>query len=116
MNAGPLDVLHDPSDERLAAVGDRVDLDLLAAQVFIDQDPARPGLERRAEIPLEILGSVRDLHPATAQDVARPHEHGVADLRRDRERFRRRRSCAARRLGDPERVREVVEAPAVLGE
>src|SRR5256885_6125513 len=106
MDAGALDVLHDSGDERLASVGDRIDLDLLTAEVFVDEHAARAGLERRAEIPLEVLRSVGDLHATAAQYVAWANEHGVADLRRDRERLRWWRRGAARRLRDAERARE----------
>ena len=37
---GPLDVLHDPGDQHVLAVADRVDLDLAALQVLVDQDRA----------------------------------------------------------------------------
>ena len=38
MDAGALDVLHDAGDQDLLAVADRVDFDLLAHQVLVDQD------------------------------------------------------------------------------
>ena len=116
MDAGALDVLHDPGDQRVAAVRDGVDLDLLAPQVFVDEHAAGAGFQRGAEIPLEVLGAVGDLHTATAQYVAWPYQHGVADLRRDRDRLGRRRGGAARGLRDSERVSEVMETAAVLGE
>ena len=90
MDPGALDVLHDPGHERLAAVRYRVDLDLFAAQVLVDENAPRARFERRPEVPLQVLGSVRDLHAPTSEHVARADENGVADLRGDRERLGRR--------------------------
>ena len=109
-------MLHDPGDERVAAVAHGVDLHLLAAQVLVDENPAGSRLERRVEVALEILGAVRDLHAPPAEHVRGTHEHRIADLARDGERLGERLRGPAGRLGDAERVGEVVEAAAILGE
>src|SRR5207253_11331372 len=62
----------------------RVDLDLAPAQVLVDEHAPEARLERRAEVPVEVVGPVRDLHPTAAEDERRPHEDGVADLVGDR--------------------------------
>ena len=116
VDPGALDVLHDPGDERVAAVAHGVDLHLLAAQVLVDENPAGSRLERRVEVALEILGAVRDLHAPPAEHVRGAHEHRIADLARDGERLGERLRGPAGRLGDAERVGEVVEAAAILGE
>src|SRR5207302_1777665 len=67
VDAGPLDVLHDPGDERLAPVGYSVDLDLLAAKIFVDEHASRTGFEGRMEIALEVVRSVGDLHAAALE-------------------------------------------------
>jgi hypothetical protein len=38
VDAGAFDVLHDPGDEHVASVAYRVDLDLDALQVLVDQE------------------------------------------------------------------------------
>src|SRR5919204_164646 len=58
VHAGALDVFHDPGDQRVDAVGDRIDLDLLATQVFVDEHASGPGLERRVEVALQVLWPV----------------------------------------------------------
>src|SRR5438445_277087 len=90
VDARTLDVLRDPGDERVGAVGHGVDLDLLAAQVLIDEHAAGAGLERGVEVTLEVVGRVDDLHGATAEHVRRAYEHRVPDPGRDAEGLRQR--------------------------
>src|SRR5205823_7367993 len=85
VDARALDVLHDSGDEGRAAVRDRVDLDLLPTQVFVDKHASRTRFKRRPEIPLEVLRPVGDLHTASTEHTAWPDEHGVAELGRHRE-------------------------------
>ena len=116
MDAGAFDVLHDPGDQRVGAIAHRVDLDLAAAQVLVHEHAPGAGIERVAEEPFQVVGAVRDLHPTPAEDERGSHQYRISDLACDHERLAERVGGAAGRLGDAERGREFVEAPAVLGE
>ena len=114
VDAGLLDVLHHPADDHVTGgVAHRVHVDLDGVlQEPVDQHrplgrhPALPAeradpamsLDRRGQ-PLVV---VDDLHGPAAEDVARPHQHGVADAPRPRRWLRRRSSPCHPGLGDAE--------------
>ena len=63
------------------AVADRVDLDLLALEVLVDQDRlALRQLRASADVAQQLRRVLDDLHRAAAEHVAGPHQHRVADL------------------------------------
>ena len=78
MDAGLLDVLHDRADHRPGAVANRVDVDL--DRVLDEAVDQRAGLHRPR--PQRRL-VVADAHLAAAEDIARAHEHRIADAARD---------------------------------
>ncbi len=81
VDAGLLDVLHDAADHDPLAVGHRVDVDLeRVLQELVDEDRMLGGDDDRlAHVVVEVLLVVDEAHGAAAQDVRRPHQHGVAD-------------------------------------
>src|SRR2546427_11417281 len=116
MDARTLDVLHDPRDERVAPIAHRVDLDLFATQILVDEHATGARLERRSEVALEVVSAVRDLHPTTAEYVRRTYEYRVADVLGDDPGFNEGLRGPARRLRDPEGISELMEAAPILGE
>src|SRR5690606_21119112 len=85
VHAGPLDVLHDARHQHLLAVTDRVDLDLLADKVFVDEDRVlRRQVDLVPYVPGEVIRAVDNLHRSSAEDVAWPYQHRVADAVCDR--------------------------------
>ena len=103
MDARALDVLHDAGDEHALAVGDGVDLDLLALEVLVDKDRlAAAQLDGGAHEAHQLRRVLHDLHRAPAEDVAGPHEHRIADDVGGVERVFERRDAGARRLRDAE--------------
>src|SRR5207253_5957733 len=89
---------------------------LFSAQILVDEHATSSRLEGRSEIALEIVSAVRDLHATTAEYVRRTYEDRVTDPLGDDPGFDERLRGPARRLRDPERVRELVKAPPILGE
>ena len=86
VDAGLLDVLHDPADPDVLAVADRVDVDLdRVLEEAVEEDLA---LRLRAR---EVVGEHRlvvgELHRAPAEHVARAHEQREADARAGGERL-----------------------------
>ncbi len=81
MDPGPLDVLHDPRDQDVLPVADRVYLQLLSHDIFIHQDRVLLGdpVDDADEV-VDVLVVDRDLHPLTAQHVGGPHQHRIAQL------------------------------------
>ena len=86
MDPGFLDMLHDPGDIDLGAVGDGVDIDLDGIlQIAVDQDWARAGdIDGAADISAETRRVVDDLHRPAAQHIGRPDHHRIADILGDR--------------------------------
>src|SRR5579875_2077347 len=74
-------MLEDPRAENVLAVVDRVDLDLEAGEVLVDQARRlRPDRGRGLGICGELTFVVDDLHPAAAQDVRRADEDRKTEL------------------------------------
>ncbi len=73
MDAGLLNVLHDPGDPNLVAVAERVDVDLdrVLEEAVEQQRVLLVGLDVRLQIGVQILGRVTDLHRPAAE-----HERG----------------------------------------
>ena len=118
MNAGLLDVLHDPGDEHLLAVGERIDVDLdRVGEEAVDQDRGvAEQAHRLADIADQALAVAHDLHGAPAEHIGRAHQHRIADALGDRHRLLDRTAGAVRRLAQAEALEQFLEAPAVLGE
>ncbi len=81
MDAGLLDVLHDPADVHVGAVAQRVDVDLDGVvEEAVDEHGAVVGdLGGVGDVGLERLLVVDDLHAATTEHVGRAHQHRVSD-------------------------------------
>ena len=92
MDAGFLDVLHDPADEHVLAVGERVDVDLDGVgEVRVDQHRRLARHHHRlGDVAVELRRVVDDLHGAAAEHVRRADDHREADLLGDLARLRRR--------------------------
>ena len=86
VDPGLLDMFHDPGEVELLAVEDGIDIDL--DRVVKESVDEHRVVGSDLGCPRQIVGEHRlvvdDLHAATAEDVARPHEDGVADVIRDR--------------------------------
>ena len=116
MDPGLLDVLHHAADEHLAAVAQRVDVDLdgVVEEPVDEHRPLRA--DRRG--PRDVAGQRRvvvdDLHAAPAEHVRRPHQHRVADPLGDRLRVVERGRGAERRRRQARLPQHLTERPAVL--
>ena len=82
MDAGLLDVLHDPAEVHLVAVVDRVDVDLdgLVEEPVDQHRMLRRGLRGLGDVPDQRLVVVDDLHAAPAKHVRGTDQDRVADL------------------------------------
>ncbi len=78
MDTGTLNVLHDTRDQDVGAVADSVHLDLLAHDVFIDQDRVFLGDPvDDADKFIDIFVTDRNLHALSAKNVGRADEYRV---------------------------------------
>ena len=116
VDPGLLDVLHDPADHDAGPVADRVhvDLDRVLQELVHEDGAVRRGVDRVLHVAVEALVVEHDLHGAPAEHVRGPHEHGVADLARDREGLGHGGGHAARRLPQAQLLEEGGELLAVL--
>ena len=117
VDTGLLDVLHDPADQHVRAVTDRVHVELdRVLQERVDQhgvllrDP-----DRLLHVGLELGVVVDDLHCPPAEDVAGPDQHRVPDLVRHAEGVLLGVGRGVRRARDFQVVEEHAEPVAVLG-
>ena len=117
MAAGRLDVFEDGADDRRLAVRDAVDVQLdRVFEELVDEDGlALCGAHRLLHVLDEVLLLVDDRHAASAQDEARAHEDGVADLVRHLHGLGDRVRDAARRLEHADLGDELLEVVAILG-
>ncbi len=101
VDAGTLDVLHDPRDEHVHAVGDEVDLHLLAEEILVHQD-RRLGrdVDGVGHVGEKLLLAIDDLHGTPAEDVGGAHQHRETDLARHLQRGIHGGDGAARGLRD----------------
>src|SRR6202035_6173294 len=81
VDTGALHMLHESRDDHRVAVADRIDVDLGAEEVSIDEHRAAAvrtlGGERRhrgLEISLQLATTVHDLHRPPAEHVPRAHQ------------------------------------------
>jgi hypothetical protein len=116
VDPGLLDVLHDPADPHVLAVAERVDVDLdRVLQEPVEED--RPSVAGVAgQVVGQPVGRVDDLHRPAAEDVARAHEQGEADLVAGLERLADRVRRRVRRGLEAQALQERAEATAVLGQ
>ena len=119
MNARLFDVLHDAADDDGAGVvGDGVDVQLeRVLQELIDQHRMLGrGIDGVRHVAIERVHVVHDRHPASAEDVGRPHHHRKAHLRGHLPRFLARRGGAAGRLRNAEIPQQLRKPAAILRE
>ena len=118
MDAGLLDVLHDPGDRDLGAVAERVDvhLDRVFEEAVEKERVLRVGLDVLLEVGVQALRRVTDLHRPAAQDVRGAHEKREADVFCDHLRLLGRERGAVVRVADLQAPQERAEAAAVLRE
>src|SRR5699024_3347288 len=119
VDAGLLDVLHDPAEVQLGAVVERVDVDLdRGVQEAVDED-GRLGAAAVGQVASHVVDQARlvedDLHPAAAQHVARAHQHRVADLCGDLDRVTHPPGGPVRGRGQVRLGQQRTEVAAVLG-
>ena len=117
MDAGLLDVLHDPADDHVLAVGDHVDVHLGGVlEEAVDQHrPLVGGLHRLGQVAAQVGVVVDHLHGPAAQHVGGAHHDRVADALGHREGLLGAAGHAVLRLAQPELVDQGGEALAVLG-
>ena len=82
MDAGLLDMLHDPGDEHGLLVGECVDINLDSVlQIAVDQHRAVAGNhDRLAHIALQPRHILDDLHRPSAEHIGRPDYDRKADV------------------------------------
>ena len=81
MDARTLNVLHDTRNQHIFAVAYRIDLNLLADQIFVNEDRVflcNPVDDTDKCIHILIID--RDLHALTAEYIRRPDEYRIAQL------------------------------------
>ena len=118
VDAGLLDVLHDPADVDLGAVAECVDVDLDGVlEEPVDQHRVLGReLGGAGDVALQRLLVVDDLHAAPAEHVGRPHQHGVADVGGDAAGLFEAGGHAEPRRGQPRGPQHFAERAAVLGQ
>ena len=80
VHPGPLDQLHDPRQEHVCPVADRIHFHFLARDVFIHQHrPLCVQIHRLLQVGRKRLFVRGDLHRSSAQHKAWTHKHGIAD-------------------------------------
>ena len=118
MASRSLDVLEDRADDAGLAVRDAVDVELdRVGEELVDEDGAAfRDLDRLLDVFPEPVLVVDDRHAASAEDEARAHEDGIADLTGDLQGVVDGVGDSARRLLHAHLVDEGAEEVAVLGE
>ena len=117
VNACALDVFHDAGDEYVLPVADGVDFHLGTHQIFVDEDVGvRIGGQNHVHVFADVSVGERNDHVLPAENVAWPHEHGIAELVCRFERLLFRQYGAACRTADAERFKQRIEAAPVLRE
>ena len=118
MDACFLNMLHDPGDDHVSAVAQRVhvDFDCILEKV-VDQDRALLGvLHRFSHIAAHRVGIIGNHHRPAAQHIGGPHQHRVADALRAFQRFLDGGHHGARRLGNIQVLEQLAKALAVFGQ
>ena len=117
VDPGPFDVLHDAGNKHPFAVANGVHLDLFTFEVLVDKDGPAPAYLRGAgDVANQLRGVVNYLHGPAAEDVAGPHQNGIANGLGYVQSLLDHGDCTAGRLGNAETVEKVLEAVAVLGD
>ena len=116
MDAGLLDVLHDPGDRDLGAVAERVDvhLDRVLEEAVEEKRVLRVGLDVLLEVRVQALRRVTDLHRPAAQDVRGAHQKRESDVLGDHLCLLGRERGPVVGVADLQAAKERAEAPAVL--
>src|SRR3970282_2377543 len=114
--AGPLDVLEEPGDEDVAAVGVGIDADLDALEVAVDPDGSI-GIDdgRDRQLSLEVLGRVAEVDRQATDDEGGADDDRVADPLGEGQRLLDGVGHPALRLWDAEPVEEGRAAGSLLG-
>ncbi len=118
MDAGLLDVLHDPADQDVLAVAHRVDVDLdRDVEEAVEQHRAVVRhLHRVASVGAQVLLVVDDLHGAPAEHVGGAHHERKAHLARERDGLVLGARGGVGGLLESELPHQRLEALAVLGD
>ena len=116
MHPCPLDVLHDARHQHVGTVADRVDLDLGAFEVLVDQQRllARD-LLGHGGVGLELRRAAANLHRPTAEHKRGSYQNGITELLGKDNGLLGRGHDPARRLRNTEMIEQVAEQVAVLG-
>ena len=118
MHAGALDMLHDPADDVILAVAQRIHVDFDGVvEKFVDQHRmlGRSG-HGVGHVVLQRVAVVNDLHRPPAKNIGRTDQNGIAQTFGNLESFIVGPRDAVIRLLDSELVDQLGEALAVFGQ
>ena len=118
MHTRLFDLLHEPGDVYIHAVGHGVDVVLDGAiEELVDQHRIGSGDACRFHhVPVQIVDILNELHRLTAQNVGRTQEHGVADTRRYGFGLRHCARCPIGGLLQANLMQELPETLAIFGQ
>ena len=116
MDAGLFDVLHDPADDHVGPVGQRIHVHFGGFfQELIDQHGSRRTHQRRLRhIFLHGVDVVRDHHRTPAQHVTGTHQHRHTNLARHARRFFRNQRGGIARLRDSQLFQQPPEPAPIF--
>src|SRR5690606_960367 len=117
MHACLFDMLHDRADHHIGAIGHRVHVDLDGAvEEVVQQHRTVIGdFHRIAQVALELVFLIDDLHGAATQYIGRTHHQRIADLVRRGNGFVFAAHGGVRRLTQVQALDHLLEALAVFG-
>ena len=118
MHAGLLNVLHDSGDMGVAAVGQRIhiDLDRVLEETVEQQRMLLVRLDVGLEVGGEVVDRVTDLHRPAAEDVGRADQQREADFLGDHGGFLGGKRGAIGRMLDAELAQQGTKATTILGQ
>ena len=115
MNARALNKLHDSGQKDLFSVADGINLNLLAKEVFVNEDGfVLINLNGGFEILAQHFFVCNNLHCSSAENKARPHKHRIAYLLGNPYARFNVRDCLALRVRYFERLDNIIERVAVF--
>ena len=116
VNAGALNVLHDTRNQDILAVADRIDLNLNALNILVDQNRVflRIAVDH-TDVLVDIVVRNCDAHACAAEHVGGAHQHRIPEAVGNLLCLFRRKDRAARRARNARFLENRVKALSVLG-